>query len=412
LEEESNYLKMEKILIISPEIYPKIKVGGLGKMVAGVAEELKKKGAEIKVVSPQKEIYFPLFQKKTEFSYRRLGVEGAELCLTSNWQPDWLWIHDWGGVWAAESFLRKLGTNKAKVLWTIHSPVGENYGYEYSYGQPGEGDLINWGDSFFDFAGLVEKGIKMSHRITTVSPSFSRSLSRHKLFAGAKSIIGIANGVDAEEWNPRTDRLIDLKLKNSWLEFKKKNKQILQQKFALPEKEVPVFAFVSRIVPQKGMELLLKVLPKFVGQNDLQFVFVGAGQKNLVQKIFRLGQRFPDKIGLKLVADFDLPHQVFAGADFLVLPSVSEPFGIVVAEARKYGVIPIVHLVDGLKDQVKDGQNGFGFQKYQKEKLEEKLYQALGSWQSEWQKKRLGDWAGIESWQKVTRKWLEVFSEC
>jgi starch synthase len=165
---------------------------------------------------------------------------------------------------------------------------------------------------------------------------------------------------------------------------------------------------VSRIVPQKGLELLLKILPKFVGRNDLQFIFVGDGKKKLLEEIKKLRDHFAKKIAARLKADFEFPHQVFAGADFLVLPSVAEPFGMVVAEAKKYGVVPIVHLVDGLKDQVKDGQNGFGFQKYQVNQLEEKLYQALRVWQREWQLKRLGDWTRLEDWFTVSRKWLEV----
>lgn len=380
-------------------------------MVAGITKGLGENGTKVKVVSPKNQIYSPLWQKKTEFNYYCLGNKAADWCQSQNWQPDWLWIQDWGGVWTAKSFLKK-SVVKPKVVWTVHSPVGDSYGYEYDYeGKEGNDKPIDWGDSFFNFAGLIKEGIGISDLVTTVSESFARKLERHQLFAKADSVIGINNGISNEEWNPAADHLIGFQLRKSWPEFKDLNKRILQEKFGLPEKQAPVFAFVSRIVSQKGVELLLRILPKFISRNDLQFIFVGAGQKRLVQKIVRLGRRFPNKVGFKLEADFELPHQVFAGSDFLVLPSVTEPFGIVVAEAKKYGAVPIVHLVDGLKDQVKDGQNGFGFQKYQPNRLEEKLYQALKVWQTEWQLRRLGDWTGLEDWFTVSRKWLEVLYE-
>jgi glycogen synthase len=397
-----------EILIISPEVFPQIKVGGLGKMVAGITKGLGENGTQVKVISPKHQVYSPLWQKKTRLNYHCLGNRAANWVRSQNWQPDWLWVQDWGGVWAAESFFKKSRV-KPKVVWTIHSPVGDNYGYEYGYeGQMEDDKPIDWGDSFFNFAGLIRKGIRISDLVTTVSESYARKLRCHQLFVEVKPVTGINNGIDDDEWNPYKDRLVGYQLKKSWLEFKAKNKQILQEKFGLPARPVPVFAFVSRIVPQKGLELLLKILPKFVGRNDLQFIFVGDGKKKLLEEIKKLRDHFAKKIAARLKADFEFPHQVFAGADFLVLPSVAEPFGMVVAEAKKYGVVPIVHLVDGLKDQVKDGQNGFGFQKYQVNQLEEKLYQALRVWQREWQLKRLGDWTRLEDWFTVSRKWLEV----
>lgn len=380
-------------------------------MVTGVSAGLESFGVETKVISPEKEIYSPLGLEQTEVNYRNLGKKAVNWCWRNNFRPDWLWLHDWGGVWSAKQYLGKV-SQKPKVIWTVHSPVGNNYGYEYGYENPGGTDKpIDWGDSFFNFSGLIKEGVKISDLVTTVSGSFARRLERHQLFSGAESVIGINNGINEEEWNPYQDRLVDYRLKRSWLEFKERNKVSLQRKFGLPEKEVPVFAFVSRMVPQKGLDLLLKVLPKFIEENDLQFVFVGSGKKKYCQEIEKLRNCFPEKIAAKLEADFELPHQVFAGADFLVLPSVAEPFGLVVAEAKKYGAVPIVHLVDGLQDQVKDGKNGFGFQKYQEERLAEKLYQALGSWSSEWRKKRLGDRTGIESWSEVAQKWLTVLYE-
>jgi len=401
---------MKRILIISPEVYPKVKVGGLGKMVAGVANGLEKQGVQVKIVSPDQNIYHPLWQKNTEEKYRFLSQRASQWCFNNDWQPDWVWAHDWGGVWAADEFKKYCD---CRILWTVHSPIADSYGYEYSYGyeQETEGDPIDWGDSFFDFSALIEQGISLSSKLATVSPTFARRLKRSKLFAKAKKIAGISNGVDYQEWNPQKDKLIDFNLKNSWLEFKRRNKKALQQKLGLPQINVPVFCFVSRVVPQKGIELLTKVLPLFLANNQAQFVLVGAGRKKLERKIKKIASQFSGQMSVRLKSNFDLPHQVFAGSDFLVLPSVSEPFGIVVAEGRKYGTIPIVHLVDGLVDQIKDKQDGFGFKKYQGDLLLKKLYQALNSYQSEWQYRQLGNLGKVENWETVAENWLDFVNE-
>ncbi len=403
---------MKKILIISPEVYPQVKVGGLGMMVAGASKGLRELGVEVKTISSSENIYFPLWQKGTEEKYRILGKSAASWCLDNNYQPDVVWTHDWGGVWAADEFKKN---NGADILWTVHSPVADSYGYEYSYGYEAEGesegDPIDWGDSFFDFSALIDQGIGISAKVSTVSPTYARRLKRNKLFANAQKMVGINNGIDYQKWNPRKDHLIDFNLETSWLEFKRRNKRGLQERLGLPQIDVPVFCFVSRVVPQKGIELLTKALPEFLSKTESQFVLVGSGKKKLERKINKIAKQFPAQMAIKLEADFELPHQVFAGADFLVLPSNCEPFGIVVDEARKYGAIPVVHLVDGLLDRVKDGKNGFGFKGHRSDLLLKKLFQAQNSYQSEWQYQQLGDLNKVESWGQAARNWLGLMNE-
>ncbi len=405
----------KKILIISPEVYPQVKVGGLGMVVAGLANEFERRKIDFRVVSPKENIYRPIWAEGTKESYQQLGQQAAELCRTENWQPDVVWTHDWGGVWSQEGF----GQTTVKKVWTIHSPIGDEYSYNYGYGGYGYGgygygggigetndEPIDWGDSFFDFSGLINQGIEQSDTLTTVSGGYSRRLSRHPLFNQAKKIEFVRNGLDFNAWNPKTDELIDFNLNKSWLEFKLRNKKSLQKKFNLPEKNVPVFCFVSRVVPQKGVKLLLEVLPDFLGRKDVQFVLVGSGRKNLEDGIRKLEEEFPSQVGVKIEPNFDLPHQVYAGSDFLILPSVAEPFGLVVAEAKKYRVVPIVHLIDGIKDQVKDGKNGFGFRKYSQNQLKGKLFESLKFWHRGGYQQNLDKPRKIDSWHQAAGKWL------
>lgn len=399
---------MKKILIISPEAYPKVKVGGLGKATSGLKKGLEENGVEVKLVASEKNIYTPLFKKETETNNRILGRRAAELCLTDNWQPDFVWGHDWGGVWSLDEFKK---FNKAKTVWTVHSPVQLNgaYGnYAYGYSYSNENESIDWGDSFFDFAKLIKQGICLSDKVTTVSNNFARTLRNNELFESVKKIEGINNGIDLAEWNPRNDRMIKSKLKYSWSDFRMENKRKVQEIMGLDVDEgVPMFIFVSRLVSQKGLDLLLEILPKFLANNKAQFVFLGGGNEKYLKTIKNLRTKFKGKLGARLEADFEMPHQLYAGADFLVLPSISEPFGLVVSEAKRYGVIPIVHAVDGLSDQVVDHKNGFSFNGYNKINLEGKLLEALKSYESEWQLK-LREKIGLEaiSWNKSSNEWL------
>jgi glycogen synthase len=397
-----------KILIISPEVYPQIKVGGLGKMVAGVVKGLNFLGVEVKLVSPQQSIYWPLSQTRTRAAHWRLGLTAQKACKNHRWWPDWLWLHDWGGAWAAAGFYPKRPT---KILWTIHSPLTGDYGYA-DYGQDGEVEPIDWGESFFDFAALLKQNVTLADRVTTVSLSFARFLGQQPFLATAGPVVGVNNGVDKKEWDSRADPLLAYRRQTSWREFKEQNKLFLQTKLGLSRQKVPLFCFVSRLVPQKGLTLLLQVLPEFLGKNlQAQFVFVGEGCKSYQRQVLCLRKQFPRQVWAKTRADFALPHQIFAAADYLVLPSLAEPFGLVVAEARRYGVLPIVHLVDGLKDQVKDGENGFGFSDFRPASLLGKMMNAYRCWRGSWYYRQLTKGEGLEDWTSVSRKWLGLMSQ-
>lgn len=406
--------------MISPESYSKVKVGGLGRATDGLVKGLEENGVEVKLITPNENIYTSLFKKETEEKNRLLGKKASDFCIEKNWQPDWVWANDWGGVWSASEF-KKFNKNP-KVVWTVHSPIslngyGSNYyggAYGYSYSNDQETN-VDWGDSFFDFSNLIKTGIGLADKTTTVSKGFAKVLKNSFLFENAKELEGINNGINLSEWNPKNDKLIFQKLKNenSWSNFKIANKRRVQQMFNLPiDENKPLFVFVSRLVEQKGLNLLLKVLPKLLAQNDFQFIFLGGGNRKFVEKINNLKNKFKEKLAAKTTPDFEMPHQLFAGVDFLVLPSISEPFGLVVAEAKRYGVLPIVYKIDGLKDQVQDGVNGFSFDNYCETGLEQKIIEACKSYGSNWQQNCLTGLSGqVTGWKETAREWLSLLYE-
>lgn len=400
--------KKQKILIVAPEIFPQIKVGGLGQFIAGIVKALKKKRVKVELITPSSSVYGPLSWPETKFKFNFLAEKALKFCRHRNFWPDLVWAHDWSGV----AVLNKFRNLPAKKFWTIHSPANESYYYDYF--EETENDPIDWSDDFFDFQGLVENGLQLADRVNTVSPSYARELNtKHETRNMKHEIVGIANGINFDFWNPQKDNLLDFGLKdNNWPEFKKRNKIACQKIFGLPQRNVPLSCFVSRLSPQKGIDLFYQVLPKFMAQNAIQLIVVGQGRRKYHRFFNRLKEQFPTKVGLRLKADFDLPHQVFAGADFLILPSRAEPGGIVVQEAARYGTLPIVRLTGGLKDQVVDGINGLGFTSFLPYALEVKLHEALKLWPRPgiWQarKKARGK---VRSWKAVTGEYLEWFNE-
>ncbi|MFC1790463.1 glycosyltransferase [Patescibacteria group bacterium] len=400
-----------KILILAQEIYPQICVGGLGKFVSGISKGLVKNGWQVAVFVPadNQPVYLPCSSASCRSRNQRLTKDALTWCFKNRWFPTWLWVQDWEGVYQAD-YWRKIVSSgdfasKTKIVWTIHSPITAKGAASYGYSNgdsPEQGEPIDWGDDFFDFGGLIKKGVEVVDVVTAVSKTFASNLDRLAWFSQARDILGINNGLDFEDWNPVSDNCLKFKLRQSWSEFKITNKRFLQKIFGLPFSNKPVLAFVSRLVPQKGVDLLIQVLPRFLSSHPAQLIVVGSGLEKYRQSLRKVKQQFPNQLGLRLEADFTLPHQVFAGADFLLLPSFAEPFGLVVAEARSYGAVPIVHGVDGLADQVKDGVDGFSFTKNNPEVFLAKLDQAWQVWSTSkwWQlseegKKRVTPWRGV-----------------
>lgn len=384
----------KRILLITPENQDKFRVGGLGKVTKLLEKGLRESAVEVKVIAPNDNIYGPLSDSKTEKYNKDLGLAAVRL-INSGFNPDWAWVHDWGGIWSATE-LKKYLPN-IQVAWTVHSPILLN-GYGYG-GYSGNDKPIDWGDSFFDFEGLIKQGINVADKISAVSKTFAKNVVRSELFEGAKNIKGINNGIDLDEWKINETGSLSV--------LKTINKRRLQNKVILPVADVLLFVFISRLAPQKGLEILIQVLPKFLAKNPVQFLILGAGNKYWTDKIKGLEKKFGDKLKAILTADFELPKEILLGADYLVLPSISEPFGLVVAEAKRMGVIPIVSLVDGLADQVVDGKSGLGFEKYGERYLEKKLAEAVDRYQSGWQRKvAVNNIGTVNSYQKMTREYL------
>ncbi len=224
---------------------------------------------------------------------------------------------------------------------------------------------------FFDAeaSGLLEwKGtinpmasaIKCCWQFTTVSPGYMEELRNNSgglewLMNNERSkSIGILNGIDAQVWNPQTDPMLHYRLHDNIAEYKRENKRIICEKFGIRE-DLPLVTFIGRIVAEKGADLLPEVIGRFLYDGGAaSFAILGTGDPSVSDAFKRMAVHFPDNFGLSLEYNETLSHQLYAGSDFLMMPSRVEPCGLNQMYALRYGTVPIVRAVGGLRDTVED----------------------------------------------------------
>lgn len=225
------------------------------------------------------------------------------------------------------------------------------------YDKPVKGRKINW----------MKAGILESDRVVTVSPYYAQELVSGvekgveiDNFLRMTGITGIVNGMDAQEWNPSTDKYIDVKYNaTTVMDAKPILKEALQAEVGLPvDRNIPVIGFIGRLEEQKGSDILVEAVSQFIGEN-VQIIILGTGKKYMEKQIEELGDLYPNKACG--VAKFNRPlaHMIIAGVDFMLIPSRFEPCGLIQLQAMPYGTVPIVASTGGLFDTVKEGFTGF-----------------------------------------------------
>lgn len=216
--------------------------------------------------------------------------------------------------------------------------------------------LLDWNNTINPLA----TAIKCAWRVTTVSPSYLKELQSNS--NGMESLLqheqhkclGILNGIDAQVWDPATDGYIAYQLSGDWSEFKQVNKRVLTQHFNI-DPNLPLITFIGRLVDEKGADLIPDLIQRILQSGvGLSFVVLGTGQPHLHQAFERLRYHFRGRFDAALEYNEGLAHQLYAGSDFLFMPSRVEPCGLNQMYAMRYGTIPIVRSIGGLRDTVPD----------------------------------------------------------
>jgi len=304
-------------------------------------------------------------------NHRRFGLFGwiaAELArgADAGWRPDILHGHDWHtGLAPAYLAARPPADGRVATVFTVH-----NLGYRGPFpgmvfpelALPPEFYSID-GVEFFGMVSFIKAGLFYSDRLTTVSPTYAREIQTATfgwgldglLRARANVLTGILNGVDTRVWDPQRDAILPRPYgERTAAAGKRAAKAEVQRRFGLePIEDAPLFGAVSRLVPQKGFDLVLAGLPDLVG-GGAQLALLGSGDRDLEQAFVAVGDRYRGRVGVTIGYDESLAHLIYAGSDVVLVPSRFEPCGLTQLYALRYGALPLVRRVGGLVDTVVD----------------------------------------------------------
>jgi starch synthase len=292
----------------------------------------------------------------------------------TGWMPDVLHVNDWhtglvpfladGQRWRRE--WRGMGT-----MLTIHNMQyqGDNVGgFLWDAGVPARLHPELESRGLTD--NLLAAAVAFSDVITTVSPRYAVEIQYPYAGFGLDELLrtripdlhGILNGLDTAQWNPQTDPLVVSKFSAAdFAEARPANKQQLQRDVGLPEAaDVPLIGLVSRLVWQKGIDLVVPAMRRLLVGHDVQFVALGAGETTYNEMLARLGSDFGWRARVRIGYSAAVAQRIYAGSDLFLMPSRFEPCGVGQMIAMRYGALPVVRETGGLADTVTNYDNGSG----------------------------------------------------
>jgi starch synthase len=338
-----------------------------------------------------------------------LSLAALGLCRALDWSPDVVHAND-SHTGAAVYWLAVVGLHDrffqtTASVFTIHNLMHMNNGaaaYLREYGMPPSDSplLPDWArDS------LMGLGLAHADVLSTVSPSYAREILTPKFGCGLEPVlkarrqrlVGILNGLDLDDWDPRRDPHIVTCYDAASLDRRSENKRALQKALGLPvEPRTLLIGIVSRLDTQKGFDLTVPALRQLMAQpNPPELVVLGTGLPEIEAGFQALAREFAERVQLRLRFDARLARQIYAGVDVLLIPSQSEPCGLAQMIAQRYGAVPVVRRVGGLADTVVDASvsrrgTGFVFTDYNSRALLRALRRALRLY------RRPGDWRALQ----------------
>lgn len=314
---------------------------------------------------PDEHRRFLLFTRATLESCRRLGF-GPDIFHCNDWHTAYLPLY-LKTLYRGDALLAR-----AKSLLTIH-----NIGYQGVIPGTAEADLglgaawsmLDQGDIARGVVNSLKTGIQHADGVSTVSPTYAREICETPLGMGlqnalrdrADGVVGILNGVDYQEWDPRFDPHLSAHFTPQDLRGKLINKEMLiatlQLKLSTTQ---PLIGMVTRLAEQKGIDLLFDSLPEMLRTRDFGLAVLGSGDAKYADFFASLAQRFPDRVSYRSGFDEPLAHLIEAGSDIFLMPSRYEPCGLNQMYSLRYGTIPVVRNTGGLADSVQHFDPGAG----------------------------------------------------
>ena len=474
-----------RVLHAAAEVYPWVKTGGLADVVGALPQALAQAGADVRLLLPGYPAVLgalrgaqtvvelgalfgaarvrlcrgvlegsgvtayvvdaPLMYRRSgnpylgpdgrEWSdnlqrFALLGWIGAHLAsgeLDPDWQPAVLHAHDWHAATAC-AYLAAQPAATARSVYTVH-----NLAYQGLF-DAADFALLGLPARFMGSSGLefhgqlscMKAGLVYASRVTTVSPTYAREISREEFGCGLEGLVrardadvsGILNGVDGSVWDPRTDSAIAATYTPADLAGKARCKAALQQALGLPQDaHAPLFVAVSRLTAQKGLDLVLSALPELLA-HGAQLAVQGSGDPALERALLAAAAHYPRRVAVRLAYDEAFAHQMVAGADAMLVPSRFEPCGLTQLYALRYGTVPVVRRVGGLADTVLDlvegdASTGIVFDDASGAAMAEAMTRTVALYRDPpaWQRMVLRGMAQDFSWGPPARQYMALYEQ-
>ncbi len=286
------------------------------------------------------------------------------------------------------------------------------------------------GLEFHQRMSFIKGGIVFADRVNTVSPTYAEEVKTPRFGCGLDGLLrqlgprfqGILNGIDYRVWDPSADSRIAATYRVDSLDRKATNKQALQAELGLPVKDSALlFGYIGRLVEQKGVDLILTILPRLLAHGDVQLVMQGSGDPQIEQAMIETARSHPAQVGVFIGYDEDRAHRIEAGCDAFLMPSRFEPCGLNQMYSLRYGTVPIVHRTGGLADTVvnatperlaEGSATGFLFDHPNADSLWHAVRYAIRLFRDDPRQWHALARAGMEqdmSWEQSARRYVELY---
>ena len=349
-----------------------------------------------------------------------------------DWQAEVVHVNDWptalAPMYLAEA--RALAPHEAvaRSVLTIHNIAFQGVFPMHTADMLGVPAIWRGMDGveFWGQLSMLKAGVQFADAITTVSPTYAREIQTDAFGVGMDGILraqqrklcGILNGIDTAVWNPEKDKLIPHNYSAAYPGAKAQVKAVLQQRCGLAQDaKAPVFGVVSRLTPQKGIDLVLGALDQVIAA-DGQLVVLGQGDAGLQNALREAAARNPRNVSVTVGFNEEMAHLVEAGADCFLMPSRFEPCGLNQMYSQVYGTPPLVANVGGLADSVTDATHdpahgtGFVMRSADPEGFREALARAVKAWREpmRWRRIMANGMARHFGWEESAAQYVEVYA--
>lgn len=450
-----------RILFVSAEVTPLAKVGGMADVVGALPKVLRRMGHDVRIfipyygfladkmevpeepiwegtamyqdfkvyetVLPKSNVPLYLFGHPSfwprhiyygdDENWRfTLFANGAAEFSWNAWKPEIIHCNDWHTgmipVWMHE-------TPEIKTVFTIHNLAYQGPWRWYL-------EKITWCPWYMEGHNTIAAAVQFADRVTTVSPTYASQIQTPTYGEGLDGLMsfidgklhGILNGIDMNYYNPDNDRYIPQTYNVETLEKRVANKVALQEEVGFEvNKNAFLIGMVSRLVEQKGLDLMLQILDRFMAYTNSQFILLGTGDRFYETQMWQIATRYPGRMSVQLLYNDALSRRIYAGTDAFLMPSRFEPCGISQLLAMRYGSVPIVRHTGGLIDTVSfhDPMNnkgtGYCFDRYEPLDLLTAMVRAYEAFRfkGEWYELQKRGMRENFSWEKSAEEYIKMY---